>query len=86
MDNGWTRYVFCLEGDIIIKLGSKVSTLVMYLTAVSVNVWSHALIWTKSWLSQANHIFSRLGITSDFENYCVFSLHIGLTFASHLFK
>jgi hypothetical protein len=25
--------------------------------------------YTRSWLSQANHIFSRLGITSDFETY-----------------
>ncbi|KAJ6555910.1 hypothetical protein B0H19DRAFT_947949, partial [Mycena capillaripes] len=28
----------------------------------------------QSWLSQANHIFSRLQITSNFDDYCIFKL------------
>jgi hypothetical protein len=31
-----------------------------------------------AWLSQANHIFSRLGITSNFEDYGLILLPVGL--------
>ncbi|KAF7368452.1 hypothetical protein MVEN_00168300 [Mycena venus] len=41
---------------------------------LSANIGSYALGWT--WLSQANHIFTRLNITSNFEKY-VYVSNIG---------
>jgi hypothetical protein len=35
-------------------------------STLELNMWNMRV---ESWLSQANHIFSRLGITSNFEDY-----------------
>ncbi|KAF8181464.1 hypothetical protein K438DRAFT_1938035 [Mycena galopus ATCC 62051] len=56
MENGWTRFT---SGDVV--------------DGESYFQWGHALRKpaesSRSWLSQANHIFNRLGISSNFDDY-----------------
>ncbi|KAF8181460.1 hypothetical protein K438DRAFT_1841179, partial [Mycena galopus ATCC 62051] len=56
MENGWTRFT---SGDVV--------------DGESNFQWGHALPGfaelARPWLSQANHIFNRLGISSNFEDY-----------------
>ncbi|KAJ7111778.1 hypothetical protein C8R44DRAFT_711334 [Mycena epipterygia] len=63
MGNGWTRYNSCDVCDIGFRFGKQ--------------IWLSPSKSDKAWLSQANHIFDRLQITSNYENYMLIE-HIGL--------
>jgi hypothetical protein len=69
MEGGWTRYYDFIFGCIVICSEWPTSSL------TSGDIFDSTLRLTKasrtpeSWLSQANHVFNRLGITSNFEEY-----------------
>jgi hypothetical protein len=68
MENGWTRYDVSppLASSNIVQSASLSSSDAVAKPTISLSVgffdWDY-------WLSQANHIFSRLGISSNFEDY-----------------
>jgi hypothetical protein len=69
MEGGWTRYYDFIFGCTVICsdwLTCSLSSGDIFDSTFKLFVWN----WrNESWLSQANHIFSRLGITSHFEDY-----------------
>jgi hypothetical protein len=72
MEDGWTRYFIRFTWKAIFSdhVYSSFNSSDVFNCTLSANMWYYA--HGRSWLSQANHIFSRLGITSDFENYRMF--------------
>ncbi|KAJ7810728.1 hypothetical protein B0H13DRAFT_1927172 [Mycena leptocephala] len=58
---------------------TQVSTPVMYQT-LSLPMWCHSFREAQSWLSQANHVFTHLQITSNFQHYAyVFHVDFEIT-------
>jgi hypothetical protein len=68
VENGWTRYNVSplLASSNIVQSASLSSSDTVAKPTISLSVGF--LDWDY-WLSQANHIFSRLGISSNFEDY-----------------
>jgi hypothetical protein len=68
MENGWTRYDISppLASSNIVQSVSLRSSDAVAKTAISLSVWH---LDPNYWLSQANHIFKHLGISSNFEDY-----------------
>jgi hypothetical protein len=68
MENGWTRYDVspALASSNILQSACLSSSDAVAKTTISLSV---GFLGWDYWLSQANHIFSRLGISSNFEDY-----------------
>ncbi|KAJ6534221.1 hypothetical protein B0H19DRAFT_1080708 [Mycena capillaripes] len=66
MENGWTRFDSCDVLD----------------SQLTVDIWWNSLSHRWSWLSQGNHIFSSLQITSNLENFVTRSIVVieGISF------
>jgi hypothetical protein len=71
MENGWTRYDISppLASSNIVQSVSLRSSDAVAKTAISLSVWHLDGFGPTHWLSQANHIFKHLGISSKFEDY-----------------
>jgi hypothetical protein len=71
MEDGWTRYLICLVCNVNHRnhVHSRFNSVNISNKTLAAPVWCFL---SKSWLSEANRIFKRLQITSNFEDHSTF--------------
>lgn len=82
MEDGWTWYYFSIPPPHTRCSANPVQSL-SFTSGDVLDAMIHLWVCTtdpESWLSQANHIFSRLGIMSNFGDYGKTLTHVGLHF------
>jgi hypothetical protein len=85
LEDGWTRCFICFTWKAIHSnhVHSSFNSNNLLNCTLSANMWYDQGC---CWLSQANHIFTCLGITSNFENYCTFQTRAWSHFCSNLLE